>query len=154
MRNDATWLCVFLFACGCAKEKTLTVSVQVVEVKTTQDREYYTCGAVIKNETKTTIKFVVWSCSHEINWISDNDAVQMYRQPCFSNYTYDVSLEPGEDFKTYVRVFLEKSFYTRPSDFRLGFIPDSYEMEEKLGPFWSNPVETVQRSPTKVFSPT
>jgi hypothetical protein len=129
-KRIAVVLCLLflLSSCGSHKSKESIVKIQVDIIdKTSPDRYCYERGYYINidmiNNSDSTFRFWIMSCSWGDNWVSNTDNLYLFINPCDNNYPIFIQIESGQK-KTYKGVLCVKDTLKviHQSDFMLGLI--------------------------------
>lgn len=109
--------------------------------------ETFSLATVVRNDGSTEQSLIVWDCSYQAQWTSDNPAVRLEDVACLQNVAGKVKLKPGSTYRRSlpVHVHLASSQLGRKEvTFRLGYGPHAYfrdQSGQSRNPlFWSNPV--------------
>jgi hypothetical protein len=151
--------CLFAGLMLCFTEQVVSGQSQFpkAEIKLTRavvkDDETFSVVIVVRNPGSTEQSLIVWDCSYQDQWTSDNPAVRVDDVACMQNVPEKIKLKPGDSYRRSlsVHVHLTSSQIDRKEvTFRLGYGPHAYSAGQNAEPktplFWSNAV-TVTVTP-------
>ena len=131
MKRIILFLGVFLVFSYCtvpkSKKSNINIQVKIGEklnsAKFKQEGDFYIVDIDLCNNTDSVISFWSMSCSWEENWLSNNNALNLYNQGCDNNSPIIKQIEPDKKltFKGVVHVYEDIKDIKR-SEVKLGFI--------------------------------
>ena len=119
---------------------TLRVLVKVLKANV-RVGETFNVSLRVENPTPTNQYVIVWSCSWDENWKTDNPNVVLFGQECAGNGRGRVEIEPGGAYIEEGEMQVLHSVPGNKLSFRMGFTPYIYVKEFNLGKtLWSEEV--------------
>ena len=133
MKKIICTFCLIILVCSCTKnkvrQKDLQIKVEVSEkmnlqLSSTFDIDCYPVKISLINNTDTTLRYCIMTCSWEDNFVLTSDSVNLFALGCDHNFPTVKEILPGDTIvykNEYLRVF-RWSGKQKTANVKLGFI--------------------------------
>ena len=133
MKKIICTFCLIVLVCSCTKnkvrQKDLQIKVEVSEkmnlqLSSTFDIDCYPVKISLINNTDTTLRYCIMTCSWEDNFVLTSDSVNLFALGCDHNFPTVKEILPGDTIvykNEYLRVF-RWSGKQKTANVKLGFI--------------------------------